>query len=188
MFDKSTFIDGFFIEDLTLCDNLINYFNNNKDTFEGRSAHGVDKLIKDSTDCYLLDDNLLNQYVDQLLKVTEKYVKKFPFCDHYGPWGIIDSINIQKYNPSQAFHAWHTERANHTVPNSSRHLVFMTYLNDVDEGGETEFYHQGIKIKPRKGLTVIWPADWTHTHRGCPAPAETKYIATGWFNFVEGEE
>jgi len=59
----------------------------------------------------------------------------------------------------------------------------MTYLNTVEDGGETEFFHQQRSISPQKGLTVIWPADWTHTHRGVPSPTETKYIITGWFNF-----
>jgi hypothetical protein len=61
----------------------------------------------------------------------------------------------------------------------------MTYLNDVNDQGETEFYHQNIKIKPEKGLTLIWPADWTHTHRGITSPSENKFIVTGWYNFYQ---
>ena len=62
-------------------------------------------------------------------------------------------------------------------------MVFMTYLNDVTDGGETEFYHQQLKIKPKKGLTVIWPAGYTHVHRGITSNTETKYIATGWYGY-----
>jgi hypothetical protein len=65
-----------------------------------------------------------------------------------------------------------------------RHLVFMTYLNDVEEGGETEWFHQNLRIKPEKGLTVIWPSDWTFTHRGLPSTIQDKYIITGWFNYI----
>ena len=43
---------------------------------------------------------------------------------------------------------------------------------------------QPIKIKPKKGLSVIWPADFTYTHRGIPSPTQEKYIATGWFHMV----
>ena len=60
----------------------------------------------------------------------------------------------------------------------------MTYLNDVTEGGETEWYYQKLKIKPKKGLTVIWPADWTYQHRGIPSKTHHKYIITGWFSFI----
>ena len=61
----------------------------------------------------------------------------------------------------------------------------MTYLNDVENEGETEFYHQKIKVKPQKGLTLIWPADWTHTHRGIASKIDEKYIITGWFSFIK---
>jgi hypothetical protein len=60
----------------------------------------------------------------------------------------------------------------------------MTYLNDVTDGGETEWKYQKLKIQPRKGLTVIWPTDWTHTHRGLPSKTQDKYIMTGWLNFI----
>ena len=66
---------------------------------------------------------------------------------------------------------------------ASRHLTYMTYLNDVSDKGETAFYYQNIKIKPEKGLTVIWGTDWTFTHRGIASPTETKYIATGHYHY-----
>jgi hypothetical protein len=58
----------------------------------------------------------------------------------------------------------------------------MTYLNDVPNGG-TEFLYQNIKLPAIKGLTTIWPAYWTHTHKGQISKEHEKYIATGWFQF-----
>jgi hypothetical protein len=60
----------------------------------------------------------------------------------------------------------------------------MTYLNDINDGGETEFLYQNIKIKPKKGLTLIFPADWTFTHRGIASSTEEKFIVTGWYNYL----
>ena len=60
----------------------------------------------------------------------------------------------------------------------------MTYLNDINDQGETEFIHQKMKVKPRKGLTLIWGADWTFLHKGLASPSETKYITTGWYEYV----
>ena len=60
----------------------------------------------------------------------------------------------------------------------------MTYLNDVTDAGETEFYYQKIKVKPEKGLTLIWPSEWPWTHRGLTSKTQIKYIATGWFCYV----
>ena len=79
---------------------------------------------------------------------------------------------------------WHFERQTNVYPMSSRALVFMTYLNDVTDAGETEWYYQKKKIQPKNGLSVIWPPDFTHTHRGIPSPTQEKYIVTGWWNFV----
>ena len=61
----------------------------------------------------------------------------------------------------------------------------MTYLNDVTDQGETEWLHQNLKIKPKKGLTIFWPTDWTFVHRGITSPSQEKYIATGWYNYIE---
>lgn len=175
------FIRETYIEDLALCDQLIDYFESSSNKFEGHTSYGVDKAIKDSTDCYLADTALTELYVKQLILAANEYAEAYPYANYYAPWGITETINIQKYNPGQGYHGWHTERG---TANSTRHLVFMTYLNTIEDGGETEFYHQDLKVKPKKGLTVIWPAEWTFTHRGCPS-SETKYIVTGWFNFLE---
>ena len=65
------------------------------------------------------------------------------------------------------------------------HIILIpTYLNDVSEGGETAWYFQNLKMKPEKGLTVFWPADWMYLHRGFPPIKGKKYIITGWFTKV----
>ena len=61
----------------------------------------------------------------------------------------------------------------------------MIYLNDIEEGGETEFLYQQKKIKPRRGMGAIWPGSFTHLHRGNP-PMSTKYTLTGWFIASQG--
>ena len=61
-------------------------------------------------------------------------------------------------------------------------LAWMTYLNDVVEGGTTYFEYYDLEIKPRKGLTLIWPAEWTHAHKGNVLHSGSKYIVTGWMD------
>jgi hypothetical protein len=53
----------------------------------------------------------------------------------------------------------------------------------VQEGGETEFLYQHMRVKPEQGTLVIWPAAFTHTHRGNPPLSNEKYIVTGWTEF-----
>mgnify|MGYP001263064284 FL=1 len=65
----------------------------------------------------------------------------------------------------------------------------MTYLNSITEkGGETEFMYQNVKIKPEKGLTLIWPASWQHTHRGNRCQKQEKYIITGWYSYADSDK
>ena len=61
-----------------------------------------------------------------------------------------------------------------------RVLAWMLYLNDVDEGGETEFLYQHVRFKPKRGDFLVWPGGFTHTHRGNPPISNDKYICTGW--------
>lgn len=95
--------------------------------------------------------------------------------------GLHEIINIQKYEPNEGYFAWHCERANDKIT-MSRELVFMTYLNDVPDGG-THFYNQKRIVKAEKGKTVIWPAGFTHMHKGQISKKHVKYIATGWWNW-----
>ena len=70
-----------------------------------------------------------------------------------------------------------------SIINSFRVLVWMTYLNDVADGGSTTFTHQDLEVQPQKGKTLIWPAEWTHAHRGNILNSGEKYIITGWMHF-----
>ena len=93
----------------------------------------------------------------------------------------IGSFNIQKYVPGGHFKLPHTERT--SINTLHRLFAFMTYLNDVEDGGSTTFVHQNLEIQPERGKTLIWPAEWTHAHRGNVVNLGVKYIITGWMHF-----
>ena len=189
------FIGEYQINNITVCDNLISYFENNPERQnEGVvglfSMNTVDKKIKDSTDISihpsefeLPENKEVIEYLKQLDICIDVYAEEYPTCNNYGPWAIEESINIRKYDPGQGFKSWHTERCNAAYPTCHRHLAFMTYLNDVYYDGGTEFKNQNKTYKARKGKTLIWPTDWTHTHRGIVSKSKTKYIVTGWFSY-----
>lgn len=178
--DKKIFIAGWY-NNTKLCEELIQYHKVNPDRAPGRINNVVNPEKKDSIDCILEDQSLLYDYSAYLQQAVEKYIDLYPWSNAFASWAIVEPINIQYYQPGAGYHAWHTERSNTDYPSVLRHLVFMTYLNTVG-GGETEWLHQDIKIKPEQALTVIWPVDWCFTHRGLPS-SEDKYIITGWFSF-----
>ena len=58
----------------------------------------------------------------------------------------------------------------------------MTYLNTAKNAG-TEFKYYNLKTQAKKGLTLIWPTDFTHTHKGVISKKDEKHIVTGWLTF-----
>lgn len=183
------FILETYIKDITICDKLIHFFDESRFS-KLRKGPGVTyrSFDKKSTDLTIHPGErhlapIVGEYIGQLYNCGQEYIEKYPWCNKYAPWGLTEGVNIQHYKPNEGFLHYHAERTNDEVPYSTRHLVWMTYLNDVEDGGGTEFYHQNLIVKPRKGKTLIWPADWTHTHRGITSPTQEKYVITGWFNY-----
>ena len=202
------FIEEYSI-DTNVCKELIKFFN--KIPLDTRSefyrkaigqvaGNRVIKSIKDSTDLVFSNklllrigdidlrkdcvpfSNVISSYVKELTKCMIQYKTKYPYCIPDGSQvKLIEDISLQHYGPGQGYPRYHCERSSTHKPISSRHLVFMTYLNTVINGGETGFWDQKVKIKPKKGLTLIWPATWTHTHKGYPPTKQDKYIVTGWW-------
>jgi prolyl 4-hydroxylase len=183
----NNFILDLDMKDLSICDELIEYHKISPDKKRGtvydNGRNLEDPKQKSSTDTYLPNGELSVKYIQELQECVIKYSEKYSYSTHYGRWTLTEPMNIQHYAPGEGFFNWHTERTCNATPEVFRHLVFMTYLNDVDDGGETEFFYQDVKFKPKKGKTLLWPADWTHTHRGVTSLTQEKYIITGWFSF-----
>lgn len=175
------FIGEWILDDISVCDRLIEYYN----SFPEKIKVSINDL-KESNEIFLntkTNNPVVLEYLKYLQKICDKYIEKYTYSAYYDFWTITEDFKIQHYDLNQGFYGFHTERTSSDNINSKRHLVFMTYLNDVTDGGETEFFYQKIKIKPQKGKTLIWPADWTHTHRGIISPTQEKYIITGWYSY-----
>jgi len=178
------FIEEYQISDESV-DELIDYWNSNKaNAEEGRVGNDrVDKKFKKSLEVMITPQDLTNfLYRDELLKCLKQYVSKYKFANDVEFFGIDHNTKIQYYDKGWGFYKWHAENdgAPHVI---QRHLVFSTYLNDVENGG-TEFLYQDYVTEAKKGSTIIFPAGWTHTHRGQISQNQEKYIITGWFNFL----
>jgi hypothetical protein len=177
---KEQFIYKFHIDE-DLCDEMIQY---HKDNTEYKSLgvtnkdYRIDKTIKDSEDVQFFSSSnhpTIKKYFNALNVGYKEYGERY----NIGHLKLRTAMqnNIQHYPPGGGFKIWHWERDN---GNSDRQLVYMTYLNDVENGG-TEWLFQDVKLEAKKGLSVIWPADFTFTHRGVISQTQEKWIATGWF-------
>lgn len=90
-------------------------------------------------------------------------------------------MKIQKTLPSEGYHVWHFE--SDTIDHASRIITWGLYLNTVEQGGETEFLYQSLRIPAIEGTLVMWPATYTHVHRGNPPLSGEKYLLTGWIEY-----
>ena len=159
----------------------------------GRMGKGgnlvVDPEKKDSFDVSvdLLPPDFVNQhgmdrYYAELQRCLQQYQEQHPLLKQVGVFRVTESPTIQHYRPGGGFKMAHFERSGYAT--TTRMLVWMTYLNDVTDGGGTHFVYQKHTFEAKKGRTLIWPSDFTHTHVGVVSPTQHKYIITGWMNFV----
>lgn len=165
---------------------------------QGVTSIGVNEDYKKSTEITInqefMDDDEwktpLSSVLTSLQNNLKNYKSKYSQYEDNVPilgvdalqyWEIDSIFNFQRYLPGEGYYAWHCE-----VPGKSpseRMLAWMLYLNDVTDCGGTEFKFQNYTSSSDQGKLLIWPAYWTHFHRGIPSKSEKKYIMTGWFSF-----
>ena len=187
-----------------ICDSFITSFEKSslKQMIDAKLSDG--SIHKKSTDIHFKNDTKSEWYINEkdiwmdllfelysvINKNLKEYTEIYPEINQLPPIEC-DRFNFQKYNPGEGFGGWHFESnyGTGTQPygNSSRKLVWMIYLNDVDDGG-TEFKYQKHKETAECGKLLIWPAEWMFTHKGEISNTKTKYILTGWFEDFKFDE
>jgi hypothetical protein len=94
----------------------------------------------------------------------------------------IYTYKIQRTDPAEGYHVWHAEDGD--INHSRRVGVYILYLNDVEQGGETEFLYLSKRIEAKAGRLVIFPPNYPWAHRGNPPLSGSKYILTGWTEYA----
>jgi hypothetical protein len=179
MIKEKTFIGQYFIPE-NICDEIVNLCSGrNKLKFDPNQKDGPrgffrGELAKLSLDCYY-------EYKKHLFSSLNAYLNEFSYLRFLDKLVLEnDYVAVQLYDRGYFYSITHCENG-HTLPTHHRILVFMTYCNTIENGGGTDFPYQNLQTKPKKGLTLIWPAYWTHPHTGIPSYDSRKVITTGWF-------
>ena len=160
-----------------------------------RVDYGYTPKQADNTMYYVTDDlfsnqqdsqtfanlNFLKQFNKTLWECYAVYSRKYGAIQGLGRHQLNPDVKIQKTTPSEGYHVWHCEHGD--IISSTRVILVMLYLNDVEEGGETEFLYQSRRIEPKMGRLVFCPAQFTHTHRGNPPLKGDKYMMNGWLQY-----
>ena len=174
------------------CNHLIDKFENDNRKNKGVTLKGLDENLKLTTDLSITknsnwedEDALIQKTLSSSISEYQKYSSELNSKRLFfgPPYNFLDSgYKIQKYlldesGEKTGFYDWHSDFS--IDGNGTRVLVFMWYLNDVEQGGETEFCN-GLKIKPEAGKMVIFPASWYIVHRGNKPISNDKLICNGW--------
>ena len=184
------FIGTYMIDD-SICDDLIDYFKKNERVAEPGKSYGSDKQeginkdVKESFDLRIVPDERhfpIWDYNQSLQLCLESYCETYPEVNNLKHFALCENYNLQKYPVGGGFKKWHFE--NSGWEQTDRVLVWMTYLNDVEDGG-TEFKYQNFTSPAKKGLTLIWPTYWNFIHRGIVSNTNEKFIITGWYSLVK---
>ena len=177
------------------CEEVILTFNKMDESglSRNRQAHeGAPKLNKDDSNVFFQDDFKESSFNFDSSKLMLSFNELFwgtyyrQYADKYAMLNDCEShgsynVKVQKTKIGQGYHQWHCESTRRLT--SNRILAWAVYLNDVEEGGETEFLYQHKRLKPEQGTLTIFPAAFTHTHRGNPPLSNDKYIITGWVEY-----
>ena len=129
---------------------------------------------------------IYNTLSNELCRNIKKYIERLDKC--FG--GIVKNTipnfvqfndpMIQKYVKNEGKYEYHNDTYCDYHNKRNRILTYIFYLNDVIEGGETEFLFGKYKIKPTAGKLLLFPASWTYPHCGKMPYSNDKYIITGW--------
>jgi hypothetical protein len=172
--------------DPEICDFIIDYFEKNKNNlaynrFQGENAAHTQKndlsigISKNNN--WFPEMEKICSAVTECLQIYERETNVIKYCDLNEVF--FTDIKIQKTIPTEGYHVWHVEK-NYKNLLCNRVLVYTVYLNDIDEGGETEFLLMRQRVKPVKGRISIFPAYFPFVHRGNPPLKNEKYIVTSW--------
>jgi|TARA_R100001086_G_scaffold239225_1_gene164491 hypothetical protein len=170
------------------CDKAINIFetqNKFNQTVNRIGSEKVSVLQKQDQQYFASGDNIdvwwenLRPMILNYDLAWKHYLMNTGAGDVYNDEFYYTGVKIQKTLPTEGYHLWHVEHGK-GFDNEPRAFVFSIYLNDIEDGGETEFLHFSKRVKPKTGRIVIWPAGFPYVHRGNPPLKDSKYILTSW--------
>ena len=185
--ETPTFIESYQTEQFDFCDRVVARLEELLPQVENTDLIMKGELTNNGQvnrlDQSINFSNLADPLNAEMHNILSHYVKLYSekYTGFAAKRCISQAMKVQKTPPRGGFHQWHSEQS---FENNSpyRVLTWTLYLNDIPDGeGETEFLEYGIKVKPKKGLLCLFPAAWSHVHRGNPVYGCNKYIATGWY-------
>ena len=163
------------------CQKLMSYIddfeNSNLLIYDTDNLHQKDdKTINISNYSFPAYSQLSTDILSKFKPCVDEYIQSVSVLKDYR--FLLYDVKVKKIPIGGGFHSWHFEDG--SISYCQRKFVVQLYLNDNFQGGETEFLYQNRREIPKQGDVLIFPAGFTHTHRGNPPIGGTKYIVTSW--------
>ena len=139
--------------------------------------------VKVSTDLGIDSEGVWTAIHEQLHQTVSRVVvsiaAQFPSLR---VWPLrTTGYKIQHYRKNEGHFKWHFDALG---PGAwERQLALVIFLNSVDEGGETSFHRQNLRVRPVAGDALLFPTFWTHMHCGEIPRSEDKYIVSSFVCF-----
>lgn len=177
-----------------MCNELISNFENFNKQTSPFFTYRKSEWNEDYRQFHEFDIVRVQQFshmLDPLYKTAQNMFTRYnKECGRFFPEKTgFEDLRIKRYdaNGMDQF-GWHTDVGNYA--SARRFLVMFFYLNDVEEGGETDFQFSGdyskepvFTVKPKRGRMVIFPPMWMFPHRGRTPISGSKYIISTYAHY-----
>jgi hypothetical protein len=174
------------------CQDMIDWFWDNEDIHTMGKVYGGEDLTnrnnvlnldhKNTTQAYPHPDDPISDVLSEIIfSGYSKYQETLP-----APQGqplCATTYSIRIYEKGVGKFLDHVDQS--AGPNVTRVFGIILYLNDVEEGGETDFLDYGLSIKPEQGKLLIFPCNYLYRHQGNIPISDDKYIFTAFINFAD---
>ena len=199
------FIGVWSFENHKFCDDIIEFFEHNPtmhsdvgfvDYKDEKRKVKYEKKFVDAKQTIIRRENLEEESFSPILEYLNNNLKKC-YQDYISRWttlarqdiGLSSDMAIVRFKKSQKEYNEYSYRRK-SGENLIDTLNFRTFLNTPIDGGEINFYYYGLSFKPVKGLTLIYPTDWTHANisENLPDKKQDSYMITGSLGFCNVKE
>lgn len=167
--------------DRTLCQAIIDRFDQDDGKRRGMigrlaQSFSTESDTKHSWDLEIPDGGVWQDIFRQIHPKIEScithYVSRSPVLQSFDLQ--LTGYKIQMYPQNEGYFRWHADSVGQNA--RDRVAALVLYLNDVDKGGDTEFFHQGVRIAPKAGYLAMFPTGWNFMHCGHVPESGPKYI------------
>lgn len=160
------------------CDGIVDYLERRANWTNARiGASDGDEVpnVRDNAvtfiNPYRLDcPDLLRSFAARVWHYLDDYATR-----HQVGFSDMEHVNINRYGPGERYKP-HADDG----PGHNRVVSALVYLNDVAEGGHTEFIYHDVSVSPRAGRLVIFPSNYAYAHAAHPPVSGVKYSAAFW--------